>query len=103
MISLDKCYGSCNIVDDLPTKICVPSKTKDKNVKVCNMITKINEAKTSVKDISCDCKLKFNSAASHSNEKWNINKYLCECKRYYTCKKYYSWNSSSCICEMVSI
>ena len=29
MISLDKCNGSCNAVDDLSTKICVPSETKD--------------------------------------------------------------------------
>ena len=34
MISLDKCNGSCNAVDDLSTKICVLSETKDVNVKV---------------------------------------------------------------------
>ena len=39
MISLDKCRGSCNFVDNLSTKIYVPSKTKDINVKVFNMIT----------------------------------------------------------------
>ena len=61
IISLDKCNGYCNAVDDLSTKICVPSKTKDVNVEVFNTITKINEAKTLVKHISCDCKRKFNS------------------------------------------
>ena len=30
MISLDNCSGSCHSVDDLPTKICILSKTKDK-------------------------------------------------------------------------
>ena len=34
MISLDKCNGSCNAIDDLSKKICVPSKTKSINVKV---------------------------------------------------------------------
>ena len=34
MISLGKCNGSCNAVDDLFTKICVPNKTKDIHVKV---------------------------------------------------------------------
>ena len=29
MISLDKFNGSCNAVDDLSIKICVPSETKD--------------------------------------------------------------------------
>ena len=52
MISLDKCSGSCNAADDLSTKICVPSKTAD----IFNMITSINEAKTFLKHILCDCK-----------------------------------------------
>ena len=61
MISLHKCGGSCNSVNDLATKICVLSKTKVINVKVFNMITNRNEAKTLVNHISCDCKCKFNS------------------------------------------
>ena len=34
MTSLDNCNESCNAADDLSTKICIPSKTKDVNVKV---------------------------------------------------------------------
>ena len=79
-------------VDGLSTKICIPNKTKDINVKAFNMtknkneedvnvkvfnMTK-NEAKTVVKHIKCDCKCKCNT---------------------YTCKKVYSWNPSTCICE----
>ena len=63
MINLDKCSGSCNTVDDLSTKVRVPSKTKDITVKVFIMRTKINEAKTLIKHISCDCKCKFKSTA----------------------------------------
>ena len=33
MISLDKYSGSCNSVDGLSTKICIPNKTKDTNYK----------------------------------------------------------------------
>ena len=51
MISSDKCSGSCNSIDDLSTKICVPSKTKDINVQV-QYETNKNEAKTLVKHIS---------------------------------------------------
>ena len=61
MVSLDKCNGSCNAIDDLSTKICVPSETKDVNVKVFRMITRINEVKSLVKHFSCDCKCKFDS------------------------------------------
>ena len=57
MISLDKCSGSCSSVDDLSIKLCVPSKTKDINVKVFNMTTNKYEAKTIVKHISCKCKV----------------------------------------------
>ena len=45
MIGLDKCNESCNAVNDLSSKIFVPSKTKDVNVKVFNVIKKINETK----------------------------------------------------------
>ena len=51
MIGLDKCNGSCNSVDDLSRKICVPNKTKNINVRVLNMITNKNEAKAMIKHI----------------------------------------------------
>ena len=39
LISLHDRNPSCNVVDDLSMKICVPSKTKDENIEVFNMIT----------------------------------------------------------------
>ena len=78
MISLHKCYGSCNAIDHLSTKICVPSKTKYINVKLFNLIAKINKAKIPVKHILCACKWKFNSATCNSNQKWKNDKYQCE-------------------------
>ena len=61
--------GSCNAIDDSSTTICVSSKTKYVNVKVFNLITNNNEAKTTVKHISCDCKCKFNSSTCNCNQK----------------------------------
>ena len=75
MISLDKCNGSCNAVDDLSTKECVPSQTKDINVKVFNMLTRVNEAE--VKHVLCECKSKFGSTVCNSQQKWNDNKWHC--------------------------
>ena len=74
MISLGKFYGSCNAVDDLSTKMCVQSETKAVNGKGFNLITTMNEVKTLVKHISCDCECKFNSTACKSNQKWNNDK-----------------------------
>ena len=61
MISLVKCNGICNVLDDFFTTMCVQSGTKDADVKVFNMIAKINEAKILVQHISCDCNCKFGS------------------------------------------
>ena len=99
MISLYKCNGSCNAVDDLFTKICVPSKTKDVNVKEFNVTIRINKIKTLLKQISCDCKWKFNNTTFNSNQKWNNDTFLCECKKYCTYKEDYSWNLNPRICE----
>ena len=93
IISLDKCNRSCNAVDSLSIKICVVSKTKD------NVITRINEAKTLVKHISCDCKCKFNSTTFNSNQNWNNDACQWECKKYRKCTNYYTWNPSTCVCE----
>ena len=87
MVSPDKCSGSCNSGNDLSTKICVLSKTKDMNIKICNLITNRNKAKTLLKLISCDCKCKFNSITSNSNQKYNNKTCRYECKSHLTFKK----------------
>ena len=58
MISLDKCM---EVVLSYHQNYVFRRKTKDINVKVFNMITNKNEAKTITKYILCDCKCKFNS------------------------------------------
>ena len=68
MISLDKFNGNCNAVDGLSTKICVLSKTKDSNVEVFNMITKIKRRKNIGKTYFM---FKFNTKSCNSNQKWN--------------------------------
>ena len=47
----------------------------------------INETKTLLKHIACDCKCKFNSVTCNSNQKWNNEIFQCECKSYSMCKK----------------
>ena len=51
--NVDECDGSCN-VGDLSPKISVSSESKYVNVKVFNIITRINVAKIFIKHISCD-------------------------------------------------
>ena len=55
-VELDKCAGSCNTLNDLSNRVCVPNKTEYLNKKDFNMITGKNESKILTKDISCKCK-----------------------------------------------
>ena len=71
--SLDIYKGSSHIVDDLGPKLCVPNKWKYINAIESNMITRINEGKTSMKHILCDCKCKFEDKKCNSNQKWENN------------------------------
>ena len=66
-VSLDKCHGSCNALEDLSSKICVPNKTNDGTLNVFNMIEEINESRALTTLVSCYCKLKFDGKKSNSN------------------------------------
>ena len=50
-VNLHECTGSCNTLDHLSNKVCVPNETEDLNLYVFNMITKINESRTLTKHI----------------------------------------------------
>ena len=67
--NLDRCDECCSTINDLWSKICVPNKKKDRNLNVFNMITGINESKTLIKHISCNCRCKFNGRKCSSKQK----------------------------------
>ena len=67
-VKLDKCVGSCNTINDLSNKVCVPNKTEDLNLSIFNLITGINESKTLTNDTSCECKCKFDGRKRNSNQ-----------------------------------
>ena len=50
------------------------------------------------KDISCECKCKFDGRKCNSNQWWNNDKFdVSEKKR--ICEKDYIWNPVTCSCE----
>ena len=55
-VKLDRCVASCNTLNDLSIKICIPNKTEDLNLSIFNIITGIDKSKTLLKHISCECK-----------------------------------------------
>ena len=58
-VKLEKCVGNCNTLNDLSNRVCIRNKTEDLNMHVFNMITGTNESKILTKDISCECKCRF--------------------------------------------
>ena len=76
---------------------------KSINVKVFNIITRINEAKTWTKPISRDCKRKYDSAKCNSNQKWNNETCQCECKIIVSTKKIIIGIPAHVFVKMVSI
>ena len=58
-VKLDRCFGSCNTVNDLFNKACISNKTEDLNLSVFNITAAINESKTLTKHFSCECKCRF--------------------------------------------
>ena len=81
VVKSDRCVGSCNTLNNLSNKVRVPSKTEDLNLSMLNVITEINESKTSTKHISCECKFKFDERKCNSNQWFNSNKCRCDCKK----------------------
>ena len=55
-VKLDRCVASCNTLNDLSIKICIPNKTEDLNLSIFNIITGIDKSKTLLKHILCECK-----------------------------------------------
>ena len=97
-VKLDRCAGSCNTLNDLSNKICVPNKI-DLNLSVFNIIIGINESKTLTKHILCEYKYKFDGRSCNSDQWWNNDKGRCECKKLHVCEKDHLCNSATCNCE----
>ena len=98
-VKLDRCVRSCNSLNNLSNKVCIPNKTEDLNLSVLNMITGIDESKTLSKHTLCECKCKFDKTKCNSNQWWNNDKCRFECKKHHICEKDYVWNHTKCNCE----
>ena len=75
------------LFNDLSNKVCIPNKTEDSSLHAFNMTTGINESKILTKDISYQCKGKFDGRKCNSDKKWDNNKRWCECKKHCICEK----------------
>ena len=58
-IKTTKCSGSCNNINDLYAKICVPDVVKNLNVKVFNLMSRTNKTRHTEWPETCKCECKF--------------------------------------------
>ena len=72
------------------------------NVKVFNLMSRVNETRFLVQHESCECKYRLNGNVCILKQKWNHDKCRCEYKEladWSSCRNDYIWNSSKCDCE----
>ena len=97
-IKVNKCSGSKNNIKNPYAKLCIPDIVKKINVKVFNLISRINETKQILWHETCKCMCRLSSAICNSRQIWNDDKCRCECKEglvdKINCDKGYLWNAS---------
>ena len=102
-IKINKCSGNCNNINDPMVKLCVPDIIKNMNIKVFNMLSRINETRKLTWHETCKCICRFTKAVCNDKQEWNENKCRCESKEdlidKLICDKGYIWNPSTCTCE----
>ena len=102
-IKVNKCSGSCSNINDPYSKLCVPDIVKNTNVKVFNLMSRINETRQIIWHETCKCICRLSSAVCNSRQIWNKDKCRCDCKEdlvnKMVCDKGYIWNHSNCACE----
>ena len=79
-IKINKCSSNCNNINDPMAKLCVPDIIKDMNIKVFNMLARINETRKIAWHETCKCVCRFTNAVCNDKQEWNENKCRCECK-----------------------
>ena len=103
IIKVNKCSGSCNNINDPYAKLCIPDIAKSRNVKVFNLMSRINEAKSIIWHKTCKCVCRLTSSVCNSRQIWNEDKCRCECNEYLIdkgiCGKGFIWSPSNCGCE----
>ena len=67
-VTVNKCGESCNTIDDVYSRGCVPNKIKNMNVKIFNLMSGLNETNFLVQHESCECKCRLNKSVCNSKQ-----------------------------------
>ena len=103
-IKVNKCGGCCNGINDPYAKLCVPDVVKNINVKVFNLMSRINETRHIIWYETCKCICRLSASVCNKRQRWNEDKCRCEYKELIDkgiCDKGFIWNPSNCECEEI--
>ena len=101
-IRVNKCIGSCNDINDPYANLCVPDIIKNINVKVFNLMSRINETRHTIWHETCKCICRLTASDCNNRQRWNEDTCRCEFKELIDkgiCDKGFIWNPSNCQCE----
>ena len=102
-VLVNKCSGSCNMLDNPIAKLCVPNIIKRVNMKVYNFLMMLNETRNVLWHQSCKCVCRLNSSVCNNKQIWNSDTCRRDCNEDFagiiSCDKGYMWNPSTCTCE----
>ena len=103
-IKVNTCGGCCNGINDPYAKLCVPDVVKNINVKVFNLMSRINETRHIIWHETCKCICRLSVSVCNNRQRWNEDKCRCEYKELIDkgiCDKGFIWNPSNCECEEI--
>ena len=101
-VKASKCSDNCNNINDPYAKICVPDVAKDLNLKVFNLMSRTNETRHIKWHETCKCIFWLDAIVSNNKQRWNDDKYQCECKELVdkgVCDEGFIWNPCECKCD----
>ena len=78
-VLVNKCSGSCDMLDDAMARLCVPNIIKNVNMKVYNFLMRLNETRNVLWHESCKCVCRLNLSVCSNKQIWNSDTGRCDC------------------------
>ena len=98
-VKINRCSGNCNSINKPYAKICVPDVVESLNGIVFNLMSRINETRSTKSHETCECICRLNKIICNNEKRWNKDQCRCECKKLINngvCEKGYYFNPSNC-------
>ena len=80
IIRVHKCGGDCNNMNNQYAKTCIRDIAKNSNIKVFNLMSRINETRHMIWHETCKCICRLTASVCNNKQRWNEEKCRDECK-----------------------